>query len=158
MWRGPVFEIVEHPEDPVDVAVLVVETVERAGEPHRVARIVALVELLPTRTGRDRAVEGEPGQFDARLGACTLRSGLTFGCTTYILRYGPNRRRVRLGWREPGEMSEARCLDSGNRKPFPWPDRRVPGPEALRPRGAVQSDRPCCGRPRGADRLHIADA
>jgi hypothetical protein len=34
-------EIVEQAENPIDVAVLVVEAVEGAGEAHRVARIVA---------------------------------------------------------------------------------------------------------------------
>jgi hypothetical protein len=42
----PRFEIVEQAEDAVDVGVLVVEAIEGAGEPHRVARVVALVELL----------------------------------------------------------------------------------------------------------------
>jgi len=42
------FGIVENSDDPADVGVLVV-AVEGAGEPHRVARVVALVELLAAR-------------------------------------------------------------------------------------------------------------
>src|SRR5271166_1551946 len=64
----PGFEIVEQADNPVDVGVLVVETVEGAGEAHRVARIIALVELLAACEGRDCRVEGEAEQFDARPG------------------------------------------------------------------------------------------
>ena len=49
--RLPRFEIVKHPQNSVDVGVPVVEIVEGAGEPHRIARIVTLVELLTARKG-----------------------------------------------------------------------------------------------------------
>jgi hypothetical protein len=45
------FEIVEQAENPVDVGILFVETVKRAGEPRRVTRIVTLVERLTARKG-----------------------------------------------------------------------------------------------------------
>ena len=44
-------ELVEHRDDAVDVGVLVVKAVERAGEPHRVAGIISLIELLAARKG-----------------------------------------------------------------------------------------------------------
>ena len=39
-------ELAQHRENTIDVRVLVVETIEGAGEPHGVARIVPLVKLL----------------------------------------------------------------------------------------------------------------
>ena len=39
-------ELGEHSDDAVDVGVLVVEAVEHAGETHRVAGIIPLIELL----------------------------------------------------------------------------------------------------------------
>jgi hypothetical protein len=46
--RGRVIrlELIEHRDDAVDVGVLVVEAVERAGEADRVAGIIPLIELL----------------------------------------------------------------------------------------------------------------
>ena len=52
------FDLVEHRDDAVDLGVLVVEAVKRAGEPHRVAGIVPLIELLAARKGRHCGVEG----------------------------------------------------------------------------------------------------
>ena len=66
-------EIVEDLEDPVDVGVPGVEAVEGAGEPDRVAGIIALVELLASGEGRDRGIEGEAEQFAARLGVGVAR-------------------------------------------------------------------------------------
>ena len=40
------FQIVEQLRDAVDISVLVIDIVQRSGEPHRIARIVALVKLL----------------------------------------------------------------------------------------------------------------
>jgi hypothetical protein len=68
--RGRVMrlDLVEHRDDAVDVDILVVQTVERAGEPHRVARIIPLIELLAARKGRHCGVEGEAKRFDPRRG------------------------------------------------------------------------------------------
>src|SRR5271166_6204530 len=62
----PRFEILQQPDYPVDVGVLVVETVERASEPDRVPRIIALVELLAAGKGRDRGVESQIGRASCR--------------------------------------------------------------------------------------------
>ena len=62
------FQIVEHREDAIGVRVLVVQPVERACEPHRVARVVTLVKLLAAGKRRDRGVERQAEQFDARCG------------------------------------------------------------------------------------------
>src|SRR5262245_43950273 len=56
---------VEKVRDPRDVRLLVVVLVEHAGEAHRIARVVPLVELLPPREARDRGIVGETEEPDA---------------------------------------------------------------------------------------------
>ena len=79
------FEPLEHCDDAVDMGVLVVEAVERPGEPHRVAGVVTLVELLAAREGRHCGVEGEAKELDPRRGIGVRRleiGGDVGGCRT----------------------------------------------------------------------------
>src|SRR5580700_5407296 len=74
-------KIVEQAMDAGHWRILVVKRVERAGEAHRVAGVVAFVELLTSGERRDRGVEGEAKQLDAgrRVGVGRLRIGLDIG-------------------------------------------------------------------------------
>ena len=75
------FEVTEHRQNAIDMGVLVVKAVERAGETHRIAGIVALVELLAAGKGRDRGVERKAEEFDAcrRVGIGRLEIGRNVG-------------------------------------------------------------------------------
>ena len=80
--RSPGLEIIEQPEDPVDVGVLVVEAPKGAGEADRIARVVALVELLATGERRHCCVEGKAEKLDPGLGVGVrgLEIGRDVGC------------------------------------------------------------------------------
>jgi len=77
----PRFQVVQECDNPVDILILVVDLMERPGETHLIARVIALVALLASRNARHRGVEGKPKQFDAvaRVGVGGLQIGLHIG-------------------------------------------------------------------------------